>query len=226
MSLFPWGCTIPISWDACLGYDSISSPNNTEKESSGIGNDNKNISAFVSNKHDTSLPPPLTRTTSCGSAASDSSARSFSSAHSKGERKRNNNNGTLYVVKEVIGSPDAHTLSNSNERACPCCQRYIESKRTVLKSSSLHCHQAQKDIALERSLPGTLQVKTAGVPCRNPHEQEDCFQIKTVVAKGWIYKKGTGQDWWGSTGWKQRWAELTVSVTREARNVLFLFPFV
>jgi hypothetical protein len=37
------------------------------------------------------------------------------------------------------------------------------------------------------------------------------YRFKRVLAEGWVNKKGTGNDWLGSRGWKPRWARLVVS---------------
>lgn len=37
------------------------------------------------------------------------------------------------------------------------------------------------------------------------------FTKEDVIYRGWLYKLGTGQDWFGSKCWKPRWAMLAVS---------------
>lgn len=39
----------------------------------------------------------------------------------------------------------------------------------------------------------------------------DESKVKLILAEGWIYKKGTGNDWMGSRSWKPRWGRLVVS---------------
>ncbi|KAL7569993.1 hypothetical protein ACA910_017041 [Epithemia clementina (nom. ined.)] len=39
------------------------------------------------------------------------------------------------------------------------------------------------------------------------------YHPEEVLAEGWLQKKGTGQDWLGSRGWKARWARLCMAST-------------
>jgi hypothetical protein len=38
------------------------------------------------------------------------------------------------------------------------------------------------------------------------------YKFNRVLAEGWIHKKGTGNDWLRSRGWKTRWAQLVVRI--------------
>lgn len=51
----------------------------------------------------------------------------------------------------------------------------------------------------DRMMPGLLSDGVA-------------YNVKKVLAQGWVHKKGTGSDWIGSRAWKPRWAVLAVSV--------------
>ena len=37
------------------------------------------------------------------------------------------------------------------------------------------------------------------------------YTIKRVIFQGYLHKKGSGYDWFGSRSWKSRWAVLVVS---------------
>jgi len=38
------------------------------------------------------------------------------------------------------------------------------------------------------------------------------FDVQKVLAEGWVHKKGSGNDFFGSRAWKPRWARLVVSL--------------
>jgi hypothetical protein len=115
------------------------------------------------------------------------------------------------VVCGVIGPTNINDMP-----ACPCCNRVsgAEGRQTLDEPASssrrdLPCvfkfdeeHDEGDDTDDEEEddayLPGTLD---SGVE----------YKFKRVLAEGWIHKKGTGNDWLRSRGWKTRWAQLVVS---------------
>jgi hypothetical protein len=109
--------------------------------------------------------------------------------------------------------------------ACPCCNRSrgsFDDRLTLNEPQRLYkrSHQPEKEklpslISKSREddddddddnefdndlLPGTL---SSGVN----------YSPTTVIAEGWVHKKGTGNDWLGSRSWKARYAKLVVSVS-------------
>ena len=48
------------------------------------------------------------------------------------------------------------------------------------------------------------------------------YSPTSMIAEGWVHKKGTGKDWLGSRSWKARYAKLVVSVCTCYVGRLFL----
>jgi hypothetical protein len=99
--------------------------------------------------------------------------------------------------------------------ACPCCkQSFDEADKKTLNEP--HCYSNSQAAQASRS---TSLLKTDD----SLEEEEDIeddygvlaagvhYNIKRVMAEGWLHKKGTGQDWLGSRGWKARWARLALA---------------
>jgi hypothetical protein len=133
------------------------------------------------------------------------------------------------VVCGVIGPTNINDMP-----ACPCCNRRVSnaegrqtldepaSSRYVTRRTSLRdipCafnfdedHEEDNDTDDEDEdndyLPGTLD---SGVE----------YKFKRVLAEGWVHKKGTGNDWLRSRGWKTRWAQLVVRTVSLLNYSLF-----
>lgn len=130
------------------------------------------------------------------------------------------------VVCGVIGPTNINDMP-----ACPCCNRRVsnaEGRQTLDEPAStsrssrrdIPCafnfdeeHEEDDDTDDEEEdddyLPGTLD---SGVE----------YKFKRVLAEGWVHKKGTGNDWLRSRGWKTRWAQLVVRSVFLLNHSLFL----
>lgn len=96
--------------------------------------------------------------------------------------------------------------------ACPCCNRPRNEVRETLNEpivtirSSLISDSSSSDEGdddnhndEEDVLPGVL---ARGIE----------YHPKRILVEGWVHKKGTGNDFFGSRSWKPRWARLAVSI--------------
>jgi hypothetical protein len=63
-----------------------------------------------------------------------------------------------------------------------------------------------QELKAESSLYGLLQGDTS-----SKGSGSGGFTINRVLAEGWMEKKGTGNGWFGSTTWKQRWVQLALT---------------
>ena len=91
---------------------------------------------------------------------------------------------------------------------CPCCKQCIDERQLTLPGNKLdpnkiaaHSKSAFDDESVdsddEEMLPGGVVEGLRYYPTQ-------------ILIEGWVHKKGTGQDWLGSTSWKPRWARLVV----------------
>jgi hypothetical protein len=125
------------------------------------------------------------------------------------------------VVCGVIGPTNINDMP-----ACPCCNRRVsvaEGRQTLDEPAStsrrdIPCvfnyeeEESEGDDSDDEEeddvyLPGTLD---SGVE----------YKFKRVLAEGWIHKKGTGNDWLRSRGWKTRWAQLVVRSVALFKHIL------
>jgi len=100
----------------------------------------------------------------------------------------------------VIGTIDGGTS------ACPCCNRRQGDESHTLKdlpSASLMdlAEDEISDDEISEEAGNTFGVLQSGVQ----------HKINRVLAEGWLHKKGTGKDFFGSRGWKARYCRLAVS---------------
>lgn len=118
------------------------------------------------------------------------------------------------VVCGVIGP----TSLSQIQTPCPCCNRsplVQEGRQTLDEPSSpgkrqdvpclFNCDEGEEYDGTKSDeeedddyLPGVLD---SGVE----------YKFKRVLAEGWVNKKGTGKDIFGSRAFKSRWARLVVS---------------
>lgn len=119
------------------------------------------------------------------------------------------------VSYTVIGIDSERSAVLKDKDPCPCCNRQLRCRtehrvvgETVLNPSrydnlfQIHSktsdNSKEKDLdKLDRMLPGVLAEGIA-------------YTVKSVIAQGYIDKKGSGFDWIGSRAWKARWAVLVV----------------
>jgi hypothetical protein len=132
---------------------------------------------------------------------------------------------SLVLGKRSVPSSGCHvigTTTSSNNAACPCCntQRLDDDGRQTLNEPVIipssrrqrnliddaddedeeqnACPSADDEVD---TLPGVLHSGVQYKPTR-------------VLAEGWVHKKGTGNDFFGSRAWKARYCRLVVSCFR------------
>jgi hypothetical protein len=107
---------------------------------------------------------------------------------------------------KLIGSP---TLAENV--SCPCCRQPVENLKAQTLNEPLFCRpgpvlkkeklgnlldeELAEDETKEDCLPGVLAEGVNYYPTR-------------ILVEGWLHKKGTGNDWIYSRGWKSRWTRL------------------
>jgi hypothetical protein len=97
--------------------------------------------------------------------------------------------GPTDILEQVVG--------------CPCCRQ---------PPNQFHTTPVPVEHVRNR---GSLIQKFS---CEDDEEEEEPevengvnYYQKRVLAEGWVHKKGSGQDWLGSTSWKSRWARLVTA---------------
>ena len=120
-----------------------------------------------------------------------------------------------FVRPLSLSEPGRVIDARDGTSACPCCNRQIDEGRQTLDeppSGSRNMRRSLMDDALSsddddcdenESLPGVLH---SGIE----------YRPKKILVEGWVHKKGTGNDIFGSRAWKPRYCRLVV------RMVLFL----
>ena len=110
-------------------------------------------------------------------------------------------------IKQMAGAKTLGPVDLASRAPCPCCARYVvkecdgsaakqqqqqERQPTSLIASPSSADDDRKDA----TLPGSLDPTTAA------------YTVQSTLVQGWVHKKGTGKDIFGSRGWKSRWATL------------------
>ena len=94
--------------------------------------------------------------------------------------------------------------------ACPCCKQCIDERQLTLSSNTkgglTRIEPYSKSAFDSESMDSSddEEMLPKGV-AEGLH-----YHPKRILVEGWVHKKGTGQDWLGSTSWKPRWARLVV----------------
>ena len=107
-----------------------------------------------------------------------------------------------------------YLIGSTNHSACPCCNRHRDDGRQTLNEPNCakkktrqslmdEVHDVEEeddeDSADEHDcLPGVVHAGVEYIPQR-------------ILAEGWVHKKGTGNDFFGSRAWKPRYCRLVVS---------------
>lgn len=108
----------------------------------------------------------------------------------------------IFEESIVIGSMEGFEAST-----CPCCSRLVMDEHRKIcalpETSQRHVPPVsllsqEPEIEEEDKLFGTLNT-------------DDRYDVKKVLSEGWLHKKGTGNDWFWSTAWKPRWAQLVLA---------------
>jgi hypothetical protein len=129
-----------------------------------------------------------------------------------------NSNNNMHPAVDKVMLPSYRPTSPSSEYefcgvigptnvegmiACPCCNRPRNEDRETLNelvvtNRSSITESSGSEEADDDVLPGVL---ARGVE----------YHPKHILVEGWVHKKGTGNDFFGSRSWKPRWARLAVS---------------
>ncbi len=106
------------------------------------------------------------------------------------------------------------TGRSNDVMACPCCRSYVDCPH---KKKSYRIHGKENNVHDSKSLPSFVdglwlgyQQKTESLSDENETKMIE-YEIMKIVLEGWLYKRGTGNDIFGSTSWKARWCSLIVS---------------
>uniref|UniRef100_A0A7S4S2F4 PH domain-containing protein n=2 Tax=Ditylum brightwellii TaxID=49249 RepID=A0A7S4S2F4_9STRA len=89
--------------------------------------------------------------------------------------------------------------------ACPCCQRYVDGRSIGEECGNSHWQQQSN-----RGLGSSFSEVENG---RDNDERSRIidYEIKEELYNGWVYKKGTGRDWFSCRDWKPRYATLVLA---------------
>ncbi|KAL9181882.1 hypothetical protein ACHAXT_012225 [Thalassiosira profunda] len=131
----------------------------------------------------------------------------------------------------VIGKEQLEVICNhggggggEGYHACPCCRRFVQNEGGNANAPSQEGNKGDleesKEAELQRSDSGgglatlwsslTMQSSMAAPPLSAGDEIQSYTVTETVV-QGWLYKKGTGDDWAGRRWWKPRWVTLALA---------------
>mmetsp|Transcript_39150 Transcript_39150/g.80193 ORF Transcript_39150/g.80193 Transcript_39150/m.80193 type:complete len:328 (-) Transcript_39150:956-1939(-) len=125
----------------------------------------------------------------------------------------------------TLGPTDFSSLA-----PCPCCARYVV-KDGAHQQQQRHHHQQQQQQqagtdAAVASAPAALASSPSAEDDRNDTalagslDSTVDYTVTSILVQGWVHKKGTGRDIFGSRAWKSRWATLaTASVPGYAVDV-------
>jgi len=97
---------------------------------------------------------------------------------------------------------------------CPCCARYVVKDLDGSVGTSKQQQQQQQQQEQERQPPSLTASpskdddrKDAALP-GSLDPTNTTYAVQSIAVQGWVHKKGTGNDLFGSRGWKSRWATL------------------
>lgn len=105
--------------------------------------------------------------------------------------------GKSFESTKQIGSCPYCRLGSSVEHECPALPARIDSREQLRDLST----QTQSETN-ERNLNahGVITISPGESYCPNQ-----------IMVEGWLYKKGSGNDYMGSRGWKARWGRLCMA---------------
>lgn len=97
-----------------------------------------------------------------------------------------------------IGAKTLGPVDLASRAPCPCCARYVvkESDGKSQQPHELTASASTDDDTKDASLPGSLDPTSTS------------YTVQSTSVQGWVHKKGTGNDIFGSRAWKSRWATL------------------
>lgn len=120
--------------------------------------------------------------------------------------------------------------------ACPCCNRNKQDHRETLNEPCSRAYRphalAKEAIDADKYLNTSLESTDTDVSSDSDEEHDELpgvlqdgveYRPKRILAEGWLHKKGTGKDWFGSRAWKPRYCRLVVSDLTKMSNLLCNF---
>lgn len=110
--------------------------------------------------------------------------------------------------------------SSSSDTACPCCntRRLDDDGRQTLNEPAIIPSSRRQRNLIDDVEEDEDEERNA---CQSADEEVDTlpgvlhsgiqYNPTRVLAEGWVHKKGTGNDFFGSRAWKARYCRLVVS---------------
>jgi len=110
----------------------------------------------------------------------------------------------LIGQQQPNGAKTLGPIDLASRAPCPCCARYVvkecdgkpQQPQQERQPSSITASASTDDDSKDASLPGSLDPT------------QTSYAVQSIAVQGWVHKKGTGNDIFGSRAWKSRWATL------------------
>lgn len=137
-----------------------------------------------------STVPRMCRSVSNGSSGSESSSKAL-------------------IDCEVIGPVGLKELPS-----CPCCNRNLNTSRQTVgdtRLKALYSSLFMNDGSETESCHSCDDMDEEGSIMFGVLSGGTQYSVTKNLVQGWVHKKGTGNDWIGSRGWKPRWAVLSLA---------------
>ena len=136
---------------------------------------------------------------------------------------------TMSAEKAQMKLPVSSKTTLIGSSTCPCCNQTFDGKETLNEPTI--CVAPPQAVASQR-LEATgefqeqetphLHTPLSTSPVSGMHEYDKDVQPgilaqglyyypTRILAEGWLHKKGTGNDWLSSRGWKTRWTRLCLA---------------
>mmetsp|Transcript_14746 Transcript_14746/g.17167 ORF Transcript_14746/g.17167 Transcript_14746/m.17167 type:complete len:498 (-) Transcript_14746:2092-3585(-) len=141
-------------------------------------------------------------------------------------------NGTGIGAGSNISSiqrPMSSKNKNTKLIACPCCRSYVDDEQfkkhqRFPKSWNHNSEDEDEDEDYDKNKNAFTSLmdniwSDSSSPSRKKEQQVSSqvmpksleYKVKTCIFEGWLHKKGTGNDLFGSTSWKPRWCSLVMA---------------
>ena len=131
----------------------------------------------------------------------------------------------LHSSKHSLISKDVNKDKEKEHVPCPCCKSYVHCKE-IKKSNLISSNQALEkqssfSTLIDSLWPGdganvnkddsdnNTESQTSEPQPQPPPSFE--YTVTRCIMETWVYKKGSGNDMFGSKAWKPRWCQLVVS---------------
>jgi hypothetical protein len=122
----------------------------------------------------------------------------------------------------VVGRKNApisrcHVIGSTNGAACPCCNTQRDCNRETLNEPSFII---PSKVSRQRNLIDDIEDNDADEDSSSDEQVDTLpgvlhsgvqYQPRRILVEGWVHKKGTGNDIFGSRAWKARYCRLVVS---------------